>query len=94
MRRGRVAAPSAQTLRRLADETDHQASTLEKVLRLLDLLHEIARDRVLADRLVNPGPATGHTRPRGAWPVGRSSSSCSSSQARKCVDRPPICLIL
>ena len=45
-----MAAPSAQTLQRLADETGHQAGTLEKVLRLLDLLQEIARDRVLAVR--------------------------------------------
>ena len=50
-----MAAPSAQTLQRLADETGHQAGTLEKVLRLLDLLQEIARDRVLADRLVLKG---------------------------------------
>ena len=41
-------------LPRLADEIGHQAGTLEKVLRLLDLLQEIARDRVLADRLVLP----------------------------------------
>ena len=50
-----MAAPSAQTLQRLADETGHQAGTLEKVLRLLDLLQEIARDRVLAERLVLKG---------------------------------------
>lgn len=50
-----MAAPSAQTLQRLADETGHQPGTLEKVLRLLDLLQEIARDRVLADRLVLKG---------------------------------------
>ena len=50
-----MAAPSAQTLQRLAGETGHQAGTLEKVLRLLDLLQEIARDRVLADRLVLKG---------------------------------------
>ena len=50
-----MAAPSARTLQRLADETGHQAGTLEKVLRLLDLLQEIARDRVLADRLVLKG---------------------------------------
>ena len=50
-----MAAPSAQTLQRLADETGHQAGTLEKVLRLLDLLQEVARDRVLADRLVLKG---------------------------------------
>jgi predicted nucleotidyltransferase component of viral defense system len=50
-----MAAPSAQTLQRLAEETGHQAGTLEKVLRLLDLLQEIARDPVLANRLVLKG---------------------------------------
>ncbi len=50
-----MAAPSVQTLQRLADETGHQAGTLEKVLRLLDLLQEIVRDQVLADRLVLKG---------------------------------------
>ncbi len=45
-----MAPPSAQIPLRLADETGHQAGTLEKVLRLLDLLQEIARDRVLAVR--------------------------------------------
>ena len=50
-----MAAPSAQTLQRFADETGHQTGTLEKVLRLLDLLQEIARDRVLANRLVLKG---------------------------------------
>ena len=50
-----MAAPSAQTLQRLADETGHRAGTLEKALRLLDLLQEIARDRVLSDRLVLKG---------------------------------------
>ena len=50
-----MATPSAQTLQRLADETGHQPSTLEKVLRLLDLLQEIARDSVLSERLVLKG---------------------------------------
>jgi hypothetical protein len=50
-----VTAPSAQTLQRLANETGLQASRLEKVLRLLDVLQEIARDPVLADRLVLKG---------------------------------------
>ncbi len=50
-----MAAPSARTLQRLADDTGHQPGTLEKVLRLLDLLQEIARDRVLSDRLVLKG---------------------------------------
>ena len=50
-----MATPSAQTLQRLADETGHQPSTLEKVLRLLDLLQEIARDPELSERLVLKG---------------------------------------
>ena len=50
-----MAVPSAQALQRLADETGHQAGMLEKVLRLLDLLQEIARDRILADRFVLKG---------------------------------------
>lgn len=50
-----MAAPSAQTLQRIADETGHQLGTLEKVLRLLDLLQEIARDSVLSERLVLKG---------------------------------------
>ena len=50
-----MAAPSAQTLQHLADETGHHSGTLEKVLRLLDLLQGIAGDRVLADRLVLKG---------------------------------------
>ncbi len=50
-----MAAPSAQTLQRLADATGHQLGTLEKVLRLLDLLQEIARDPVLSERLVLKG---------------------------------------
>lgn len=50
-----MAAPSAQTLQRIADETGHQQGTLEKVLRLLDLLQEIARDPVLSERLVLKG---------------------------------------
>lgn len=50
-----MAAPSSQTLQRLADETGHQLGTLEKVLRLLDVLQEIARDPVLSERLVLKG---------------------------------------
>src|SRR3546814_363848 len=50
-----MAAPSVQTLQRIADETGHQLGTLEKVLRLLDLLQEIARDSVLSERLVLKG---------------------------------------
>ncbi len=50
-----MTAPSAQTLQRLAAETGHQAGTLEKVMRLLDLLQEIARDPVLSNRLVLKG---------------------------------------
>jgi len=50
-----MTAPSAQTLQRIAGETGLQASTLEKVLRLMDVLQEIARDPVLAERLVLKG---------------------------------------
>lgn len=50
-----MTAPSAQTLQRLASETGLQAGTLEKVLRLLDVLQEIAGDEQLADRLVLKG---------------------------------------
>ena len=50
-----MTAPSAQTLQRIAGETGLQAGTLEKVLRLMDLLQEIARDPVLAERLVLKG---------------------------------------
>jgi predicted nucleotidyltransferase component of viral defense system len=50
-----MSAPSAQTLQRIAEETGHQTGTLEKVMRLLDLLQEIAHDSVLADRLVLKG---------------------------------------
>lgn len=50
-----MAGPSIQTLQRIADETGHQAGTLEKVIRLLDVLQEIARDPVLRERLVLKG---------------------------------------
>ena len=50
-----MAAPSAQTLQNLAGETGYQADTLEKVMRLLDLLQEIARDSVLSERLALKG---------------------------------------
>ena len=50
-----MAAPSSETLQRIAAETGHQAGTLEKVARLLDLLQEIARDPVLSPRLALKG---------------------------------------
>ncbi len=50
-----MAAPSAETLQRIADDTGHRAATLEKMLRLLDLLQEISRDSVLSDKLVLKG---------------------------------------
>ena len=50
-----MTAPSAQTLQRIAGETGLQAGTLEKVLRLMDVLQEIAQDPVLAERLVLKG---------------------------------------
>jgi predicted nucleotidyltransferase component of viral defense system len=50
-----MAAPSIQTLQRIADATGHQTGTLEKVLRLLDILQEMARDRVLSERFALKG---------------------------------------
>lgn len=50
-----MAAPSRETLQRLSSETGHQPGTLEKVLRLLDLLQEIAADDVLGSRLALKG---------------------------------------
>lgn len=50
-----MALPSLQTLQRLAGETGYQPGALEKVLRLLDLLHEIAGDPVLSERLALKG---------------------------------------
>ena len=50
-----MAPPSARTLQRLASETGYQSGTLEKVLRLLDLLQEIARDPILSGRLALKG---------------------------------------
>jgi len=64
-----MAAPSAQTLQRIADETGHQTGTLEKVMRLLDLLREITHDSVLAERLAlkgGTGPECLSPRPRPA----------------------------
>ncbi len=50
-----MAAPSTQTLQRIASETGHQLGTLEKVMRLLDILQEVARDRILSERLALKG---------------------------------------
>lgn len=50
-----MAAPSIQTLQRIADDTGHQAGTLEKVIRLLDILQETAGDTILSERLVQRG---------------------------------------
>jgi predicted nucleotidyltransferase component of viral defense system len=50
-----MAAPSAETLQRLAGETGLPAPTLEKVLRLLDVLQAIAGDPVLARRVALKG---------------------------------------
>ena len=50
-----MVAPSRETLQRLAIETGHQPGTLEKVLRLLDLLQEIATDDLLGSRLALKG---------------------------------------
>jgi len=48
-------APSAQTLQRIAAETQLPAATLEKVLRLLDVLQAIAEDRDLKTRVALKG---------------------------------------
>ncbi|MBU6407665.1 MAG: nucleotidyl transferase AbiEii/AbiGii toxin family protein [Alphaproteobacteria bacterium] len=50
-----MAAPSLQTLQQLASDTGYQPGTLEKVLRLLDLLQEIASEDLLADRFALKG---------------------------------------
>lgn len=50
-----MAAPSLQTLQRLAAYTGYQPGTLEKVLRLLNLLQEIAGDDLLASRFALKG---------------------------------------
>ena len=48
-------APSRETLQRLAAETGHQPGTLEKVMRLLDLLQDIADDDLLRSCLALKG---------------------------------------
>ena len=53
-----MAPPTVQTLQRLAAETGYRLDTLEKVLRLLELLDEIAQDPVLSQRLALKGGTT------------------------------------
>lgn len=48
-------APSRETLDQIAAATGHQPGTLEKVLRLLDVLQEIADDDFLKSRLALKG---------------------------------------
>ncbi len=50
-----MAAPSVQTLQRIAAETRLPAATLEKVLRLLDVLQAIAEDPDLKTRVALKG---------------------------------------
>ena len=50
-----MAPPTVQTLQRLAAKTGYRPDTLEKVLRLLELLDEIAQDPVLSRRLALKG---------------------------------------
>lgn len=50
-----MAAPSRETLERIASETGHQPATLEKVLRLLDILQMIAEDENLSTAFVLKG---------------------------------------
>lgn len=47
--------PSLQSLQRLATDTGHQPGTLEKVIRLLDLLQAISDDPALTDRVALKG---------------------------------------
>ena len=48
-----MSPPTVQTLQRISVETGYRPDTLEKVLRLLDLLDEIAEDPILSERLVS-----------------------------------------
>lgn len=50
-----MAPPSRETLQRIASETGYQPGTLEKVLRLMDLLQEIMDDEVLSGRFALKG---------------------------------------
>ncbi|MCE2524341.1 MAG: nucleotidyl transferase AbiEii/AbiGii toxin family protein [Rhodobacteraceae bacterium] len=50
-----MATSSTQTLQSLANDTGYQPDTLEKVVRLLERLQEIANDRILSNRLVLKG---------------------------------------
>lgn len=50
-----MAAPSSETLQRVASETALPAPTLEKVLRLLDVLQAIAADPLLRTRVALKG---------------------------------------
>lgn len=50
-----MAAPSRETLQRIAIATGHQPATLEKVLRLLDLMQEINEEPLLSGRLALKG---------------------------------------
>ena len=48
-------APSIETLQRIASETSYQPDTIEKVLRLLDILQEISRDAELRGQFALKG---------------------------------------
>lgn len=50
-----MAAPSRETLQRIANETVHQPATPEKVLRLLGLLRETGADKQLGNRFALKG---------------------------------------
>ena len=50
-----MAPPSRETLQRIASETGYQPGTLEKVLRLFDLLQEIMDEEALRDRFALKG---------------------------------------
>ncbi len=53
-----MAAPSIQTLQRIASETGYQTDTLEKVIRLLAILFEVAATPI-ADGHVAQAHASG-----------------------------------
>ena len=86
-----MAALPAQTLQRLADETGRQPTKLDEVLR--DLLQEIARDRVLSDRLVLPRGRRRRTRGSVEPNLRGGPPHAAWVQLGEPVDCPQICLI-
>ena len=96
-----MAPRTVQTLQRLAAETGYRLDTLEKVLRLLELLDEIAQDPVLSQRLaLKGGTALNSLLPRSRPTLGgyrlelRRRAGPGGEGARtsggRCRDRPPV----